>query len=86
MSLAWIKEECGGVTTLRKKLRIGFATSSSKDIQAYIFVISKYRQGDMAKGVKNDKELWQYWESEAKLGPDRSVIDQNDKKGAKQNI
>lgn len=42
-----------------------------------------YRQGDMAKGLKSIKDIRQYWDSEAELGPDRSVIDQNDKKGNK---
>ena len=37
----------------------------------------------MAKGLKSIKDIRQYWDSEAKLGPDRSVIDQNDKKGNK---
>lgn len=37
----------------------------------------------MAKEVKNIKDIRQYWDSEAKLGPDRSVIDENDKKGNK---
>ena len=37
----------------------------------------------MAKGVKSIKDIRQYWDSEAKLGPDRSVIDRNDKKGNK---
>jgi ubiquinone/menaquinone biosynthesis C-methylase UbiE len=37
----------------------------------------------MEKGLKSIKDIRQYWDSEAKLGPDRSVIDRNDKKGNK---
>jgi ubiquinone/menaquinone biosynthesis C-methylase UbiE len=73
----------GRCCTTGQHLLIGFATSSSKVTQACLFVISKYRQGDMAKEVKNISDIRQYWDSEAELGPDRSVTDRNDKKGNK---
>ena len=37
----------------------------------------------MAKELKSIKDIRQYWDSEAKFGPDRSVIDRNDKRGNK---
>jgi len=37
----------------------------------------------MAEGLKSIKDIRGYWDNEAGLGPDRSVIDRNDNKGNK---